>query len=257
MATKELFFNTIKEGRSWYFVEYGPPITSYPFATLNFVVPGAADPSDVAAAMEHEVRTWLARYPVPIMVTPFDRKGDVLRLKGVRPADHLMGSIDKSTNEVQLYWRLLRDDELPAALDAPDLRRVFSDVPFKTSADLRAESDKRSRQLRIGWAITFLWFGVGPVLWAIAEYAGPEWVGAVVFGYALWKAFVNAMQMLGKWKKSPEVARQEDEGSRMRHHHYHCEKNPVAFSRLKLENFERLERERVEQEAASLNVGKN
>jgi hypothetical protein len=38
----------------------------------------------------------------------------------------------------------------------------------------------------------------------------------------------------------------------MRHHHYHCERNPEGFERLKLENFERWAREEVHAEAKSL-----
>ena len=38
----------------------------------------------------------------------------------------------------------------------------------------------------------------------------------------------------------------------MRHHHYHCERNPEAFERLKRENIERETRDQTLREAAGL-----
>jgi len=38
----------------------------------------------------------------------------------------------------------------------------------------------------------------------------------------------------------------------MEHYHYHCERNPEGFLRLKLENFEREEREQIQNEAKAL-----
>jgi hypothetical protein len=38
----------------------------------------------------------------------------------------------------------------------------------------------------------------------------------------------------------------------MRHHHYHCRRNPEAFERLKAENFRREEIERTNAEALAL-----
>jgi hypothetical protein len=42
----------------------------------------------------------------------------------------------------------------------------------------------------------------------------------------------------------------------MRHHHYHCERNPEGFLRLKQENVERESREEIQREANSLKRGR-
>jgi hypothetical protein len=251
VAKEERFFTSIKEDRGWYFVEYEPPNPSYRFATLSVVVPTAARALDVASAMEDELKAWLARYRVPLMVTAFDAKDQVFGLKGIRPADHLMGYVD-ATDELRSAWRLLNNELAADALNPTFLRKIYSDVPSKTSAELRAESNERKRRLQTGWVIVFVWLVVAPVLFAIFEYAGPEWVGAVILVYAIWQAAAKGLKMLGIWKKSTRELEQEREAARMRHHHYHCKQNPTAFERLKLENLERWAKERIEKEAASL-----
>ena len=85
MASDDLFFSALKGDRGWYFVEYHPPHTGYPFANLSLVIPGPATPSAVAEAMEAELKGWLQRFPVPLMVSAFDAKGDLYRLEGTRP----------------------------------------------------------------------------------------------------------------------------------------------------------------------------
>jgi len=77
----------------------------------------------------------------------------------------------------------------------------------------------------------------------------------MVLSFSLWKALVKALKLLGKWKESPQALNVQEEERRMRHHHYHCELNPEGFMRLKIENFERKERERIQNEAKGLKKG--
>jgi len=256
MVVEKLFFDTIKEDRGWYFVEYRPPNPAYRFATLNIVVPETVGAARVADAMETEMKHWLARYPIPLMVSSFDGNGDLYNLREVRDSSHLIGFIDKANREVRLFWRLLKDKEIPEdALDAAYLREIYSNIPYKTPDDLRRESAEYVRQLRIGWTIVFGWAVVVPAVVAILEWASPPWVAALVLIYSLWKAAVKALKMLGKWKKSPREIEKEEEERRMRHHHYHCERNPEGFLRLKAENFVREERENILDEARKLKPG--
>ena len=253
MPSDQIFFDPIKQDRDWYFVEYKPPNPTYPFATLSVVVPGPATPPAVAAAMEGELTLWLQRYPVPLMVTAFDAKGEVYRLGGTRPLDHLMGYLDSTTGKPCMFWRLLSDKEILSEAPSPEsLLRVYADVPHKTSAQLRHEAETHARHLRIGWSIFFLWVAAGPAALAILKWASPAWVRVLVLGYTLWKALVKALKMLGKWKVSPRELKAREEERRMRHHHYHCVRNPEGFLRLKIENFEREERQRIQNEAKAL-----
>ena len=253
MVVEKLFFVALKEDRGWYFVEYRPPITSYRFATLNVVVPDTVGVARVADAMETELKLWLARYPIPLMVSSFDGKGNLYNLMTVRASSHLIGFIDKTSQEMCLFWRLLEDKEIPDdALDTNYLRKIYSNIPYKTQDDLKRESAEHVRQLRIGWTIVFVWAVIVPAVVAILKWASPPWVAVLVLVYSLWKAVVKALKMLGKWKKSPREIEKEEEERRMRHHHYHCERNTEGFSRLKLENFEREERENILDEARKL-----
>lgn len=253
MDVNKLFFGTIKEDRGWYFVEYKPPIPSYRFATLSLVVPEAVDVAKVMGAMETELKTWLARYPIPVMVSAFDGKGDLYDLRTVRGSSHLIGFINKTSQEVCQFWQLLEDKEIPAdALDAGYLRKIYSNIPYKTPDDLRRERQSELKRLRIGWTTVLIWAVIVPAVVAILEWVSPSWIGALVLIYSLWKALVKALKMLGKWKKSPREIEKEQEDQRMRHYYYHCERNPEGFLRLKLENFEREERDRIRDEALSL-----
>lgn len=250
MTVEKVFFDSVKEDRGWYFVEYSPPIPSYRFATLNLVVPEDSDGTQVARAMEDELTRWLKRYPIPLMVSAFDGKGDLYNLTEVRSCGHLIGYSDGSNQEIRHFWRLLKDSEIPDdALDSSYLKEIYSNIGYKTSDDLQRESKKRVRDLRIGWIIVFIWAVVVPGIVAILEWASPAWVAALVLIYSLWKAVVKALKMLGKVKKSSRELKEEKEERRIRHHHYHCEQNPEGFLRLKLENFKRRQRARIQEEA--------
>ena len=258
MVVEKLFFVTLKEDRGWYFVEYRPPrppITSYPFATLNVVIPDTVGVARIADAMETELKLWLARYPIPLMVSSFDGKGALYNLGTVRASSHLIGFIDKTSQEVCLFWHLLKNKEIPDdALDTDYLKKIYSNIPYKTQDDLKRESAKHVKQLRIGWTVVFVWAVIVPAVVAILEWASPPWVAALVLIYSLWKAVVKALKILGKWKKSSREIEKEEEERRMQHHHYHCERNPEGFLRLKLENFEREERENILDEARKLKL---
>jgi len=257
MSSEKLFFSQLKEDRGWYFVEYQPPHPDYRFAMLSVVMIEPAMPPVVAEAMEVELTTWLKRYPVPLMVSAFDANGDLYQMEGVRSSDHLMGYLDAGANKASMFWRTLTDEEIPGEPLANEfLLRVYEGVPFKTSAQTRQTADEEARKLRIGWMIVFAWAVVVPGIWAILEWAGPACLGGMVLFCSLCKAGVKTLQLLGKWKYSPEELKRQEEERRKDHHHYHCERNPDGFMRLKLENFEREERERIQTEAKALKASR-
>src|ERR1700692_2692080 len=77
-----LYFDLIKEARASYFVEYQPPVSNNPFATLNVVYPESYELASVASAMKSEVMYWLVRYPVPIMAWAFNAAENIIRPNG-------------------------------------------------------------------------------------------------------------------------------------------------------------------------------
>jgi hypothetical protein len=253
----QLFFEATKEDRGWYFVEYRPPIPGYPFATLAIVVLDIGRTAeDIAATMEAELSIWLERYPVPIMVSAFDDTGSSMSLGNHRPCDHLNGFIDTKTNKTIREWRLLSNDEIPKdALDISYLRKVYAGTPFKTKQQLREQVLQQAKPLRLGWWIVFVWAAVVPAAVAVLEWWS-DWLGVVVLIYSLYKALEKALRLMGKWPKSKAEAKKEADEARIKHHHYHCERNREGFERLKLENFERWAREETRKEAKALTAGK-
>jgi hypothetical protein len=250
---ERLFFDTLKLDRGSFFVEYTPPITSYPFATLQLVFPNAAEASQVALAMERELVEWLGRYEVPVMVSAFDDTGNPISLNGFRASDHLVGWTDPASKKPLFHWRLVTETEFPRhSWDSSSLRSIYADIPFRTSTDLKKSARKQRSAVQFGWWLVVIWAVVIPVAIAVVDYNAPEWLERIALMYSLARAYIEFMKLKGWWPKPEMDIAALEEDRRMRHHHYHCERNPEAFKRLKWENAEREAREAVQREAASL-----
>jgi len=252
MAPDDICFSSLKEDRDWYFVEYSPPMTNYPFSLLQLSVVEGRDAQTVATAMETEAREWLGRYPVPVMVTAFSADGSVLSLKDVRPIDNLMAWLEPADSEPTLRWELVKNDVLPdIVLDREFLKKTFANVPSKTGAEIREEVVKEMAARKFSWWLVFVWAVLVPLGVAVLEWWS-DLLGVVVLGYAFVKAAIHALRLTGHLPKSRRQREKEAEDLRMRHHHYHCERNPEAFERLKAENFRREEIARTQAEALAL-----
>lgn len=253
MPQEKLFFVTLKEHRDGYFVEYSPPTPSNRLATLNLVFPKPVDLELMTDAMEREVKSWIDRYPVPLMGSAFDEKGDLVDLTPVRPYTHLIGI--KEGGQVRLLWELIGDDRIPAdALDSGYLIKVYEGISWKTEKELRLTANADARRFRIGWLIVVLWLTVIPASWEIVQWAGPAWLATLVMMFGIWKSFSKAMILLGKRRKSVQEMKKEEEERRKEHYFYHCERNPEGFLRLKVENFESEAREEIQNEARILRL---
>ncbi len=249
----QLFFEKLKVHRGWYFVEYNPPLASYPFATAQLVILDEGKAERVARAMEHELASWLNRYPVPLMVSSFDGTGTLISLSGVRDCDHLIGWQDSVSGKLVSHWRIVGNAGFPrASWDAESLKSVYGDIAFRTSAQLKESALKSRRLIRLGWWLVLIWGVAVPVVVAIIELTAPQWLAVLVFCYSICRAYIEALKLLGKWPKTDSELAKEEEERRMRHHHYHCERNPEGFLRLKQDNFERESLEEIQREAESL-----
>lgn len=250
IAPDEVRYETIKEARDWYYVEYSPPISDFLFAILNLTIEQGAAPAKVAAAMESEARAWSARFPVPVMVTAFSLDEDRIRLEGVRPDDWLAAW--PGENGIELHWRLVENGEMPdTAKDKARMRQLFAGVPHKTGAQIRADYVRHKKQVKAGWRLVFVWAVVVPLAVAVLEWWS-DLLGLVVLAFAFIKAAVKALRLMGKWPKSEREEEKEALDLKMRHHHYHCERNPEGFERLKAENFRKEAIERSMAEAAKV-----
>jgi hypothetical protein len=250
---EKIFFSSIKEGRGKYFVEYKPPLHGYRFATLHLVFPDEIALDDVVTGVENEGTLWFSRYPVPLMVSTFGPSGNLLDLKRVRQESHCMIYSDPGSSQIKTIWRLLKNEELPQeVLNRDRLLEIYSGVPHRTSKEIEADAKEHVQSMRVGWYAVFLWVVVGPTAFLVLEYFGPQWLATVIFLYGLYRATVKAFKMTGRWKKSKAEFVEEEEDRLMRHHHYHCMRNPEAFLRLKVENFEREAGEEARRELESL-----
>lgn len=253
MSEDKLFFSSEKEGREKYFVEYSPPHHGYRYASLSLTYTEKVNFDFVAQDIESEGHLWLRRYSIPLMVSAFDETGSLIHLDDVRPESHFTCFYGSDGGSIQGHWALLKDEAIPnLALDREYLLRVYSEFKIRTSSKIRVEVEKDVRQRRLGMRIIFLWVVVVPAIVALVEFFAPQWLAVLVLIYSLSMALIKGLKMKGKIKKSKAELEKEAELQRMKHHHYHCERNPEGFLKLKLENFERMARENVKREAASL-----
>ncbi len=256
MKDDELLFESLKEARDWYFVEYAPPIEGNPFAIVQLTILSDKDSDDharIASNMEKELLRWIQRYAVPVMVSTFNAVGDLICLEPEKPSSHLMGrTID--LGEVETVWGAFESSTL-SVLSPKELRTIYHDIPFRTAEQIRFEASKdlalTKRSIRLSLAMLILWLVVIPVSIELLGTASPL-IGRLVLIYSLWKAFVQLMKLLGKWPQTQRVKEKAVDDLAKNHHHYHCKKNPEGFIRLKIENFEREERERTLKEAEEL-----
>ncbi len=254
MKEKKYYFDEVKKDRGWYFVEYCPPMPSFRFATLNLVITDKDRIiDDVAKAMENEARDWILKYPISIMVSSFDYKGDLIGLNNIHNCSHLISYIDPVSSEVLNKWELLKDEDIPdTAGDKNELLNIYKNFNYRTSDDLKKSSDKYLKERRVGWYIVFFWAVVLPAIVAVLEFYSPKWVAVIVLIFGLYKAAKKALELLGKVERSQKDIAKEDEQTKVQHHHYHCKQNPEGFLKLKLKNFECDAIERIKKENSEI-----
>ena len=184
------------------------------------------------------------------MASAFDAKGDLISLK---PSNHLMGRKNE-LGQMDKLWGLFESKELPP-LSSDALRAIYHDIPFRTSEEIREAADRSLKRKKLGFrialALLIFWLVVIPVTIELLGVANPVMNGLELI-YSLRKAFVQLMKLLGKWPESRKEKEQSERQRRMDHYFWHCERNPEGFHRLKIENFERKEREQTVREAAAL-----
>ena len=250
-----ILFSTLKERRAWYIVDYAPPTRGVPFATLSLTTLQPTDLATVAQAIETELQAWLRRYAVPIVASAFSDTGELLHLDTVRPCSQLIGWLDSADNVPRLEWRVSCPPELPQVdWSTQALRSMYSNVPFRTGADLQVSLKSRIRLVRGAKVVVFIGLVLVPAAWLLIEANASPILSRILAFYGISQIYIQALKLLGRWPKTAfELAKGEEE-LRMRHHHYHCERNPEGFQRLVAENFDRESREKIRREAASLTI---
>lgn len=242
--------------RDWYFVEYAPPIAGNPFATVDLTILNDADAANhacITIAMEEELSLWLSRYDVPVMIFAFKAAGDLICLEPEKPSSHLMGR-RKDGGALESVWGSFESPTLPV-FSSDTLRAIYHGIPFRTGREITLENEQEQKRLIQGmklWRILLVfWLVVIPAGIAYLGLANPL-VGKLALAYSLLMALVQLLKIFGKWPQTKRAKEKADEDLAKDHHHYQCKRNPEGFNRLKMENFEREERERTLKEAEEL-----
>ena len=244
--------DTLKEHRGEYFVEYRPADSCLPFATVDLVFLNPCSASTARRAMEHELRYWLKRFPVPVMVSGFDVRGVLLHLSDVSGESHLTGHLDLLKDHIVWRWGLFKDNQPPPEQSTSEyLERVYKNVPYRLQREVRQKAERKARSTARGIRlIVFLMVGV-PVLIEMISL-GVAWLGYLLSGISILAGLYKLAQAMGWLKPSKRKQAEAERNRKMEHYFYHCELNPDGFSRLKLENFDREATEQTRKEAEAL-----
>jgi hypothetical protein len=253
---KRLLFESVKEHRETYFVEYKPPSGRQTFATLNLVFMGTPDWPEVETKFKLELRHWIERYPVPVMAWAFDDQEDSLR-EPETGRSWMVAWPGSTTNEIEYS---LDYNELPSSPEhdetGADWAKVYSDIPYETLEQMRERVKQEARErlpyvrlLRLALA---KWTFISIAGALIIGFFGPIWFSIIGLAYSIWKATSAAAELMG-WKKySKSKAPRLEEERQIQHYVYHCERNPEGFQRLVRENLNEDIRQQVAQESKSI-----
>ncbi len=248
---ERLFFDPIKEAREEYYIEYRPnPSDGHATLSLTFLHDNQ-DPNYVRSLMAKEMRIWLKKYPdLQVVVHAFDSSDSNLNL-GDLFENSLSGWIDKETNATRYTWKLYKTPDAVNTKSNAEWIKIFNGITYRTQTQIREQTDKHLKErilgLKIFRYVYFLWLGVIPLLWGLAQFFGPKTVGYIAMVYCLWKFVVNLNKVLfpGNWKDEPA----ESEKKRLKDHYfYHCELNPEGFAKLRSENFEKEQKQKTQEQ---------
>ena len=236
---QKVFREKLSEHRGEYFVTYHPADGDGWLSTVSLSFPGNVELLVVKSALEKELKYWLKRFPVPILISAFDAKDNVIRLPGNSDESHLTGYVDIQSQQLVYRWGLMKNDEIPSEQkEASYLASVYQGIPFRLQQKVREEALRefrvRNRVLRF-----IVFFYVGAAVFAELIALGVTWLGHILAVISISTGFYKLAKAMGWLKPSKRDKEKAEKEGKMEHYFYHCEQNPKAFNRLKCENFER------------------
>lgn len=250
---EKIYFDRIMEKTDGYFLEYSPPVGSTPFASLVVTYVSDVEHEEVAAELEFLAGKWIAQYPVPVMASAFDRHGDLIGLENVRSISHVTAILDEG--KPRYRWEFLEDEEFPEELKSPGyLIEIYSDLNYRTQSEVSVKARESLKPIRMAKRLLMVWSVVVPVAIALLEFFSPLWLSIIALVYSFWKAYLQWLKMMGRKKKSDRELEREKDASLKEHHHYHCKLNPDGFSRLKVENFQKMEEGQIQRKYDSIST---
>jgi len=253
VGKENVFRDAIKKHRGKYYVEYKPAIWCSPLATVNLTFPQPiVDVEIVRNAMEQELGCWLNQYPVPVVVTAWDAKDDIVHVSSKDDESHLFGYVNQHTGQIVKFWKLPGSNELPKEqMKEEYFSLVYEGLPFRRQVDVQhkalREAVTTGRTIRF---IVLLVVGVPLLIQIVA--LDIDWIGYVLSGISISVGLYKLCKAMGWVKPSKREILEAEKNNKMGHYYYHCEKNPDAFNQLKVENFKREAIERTHREAEAI-----
>lgn len=250
---EKIYFDHITEKTDTYFLKYSPPDGSISFASLTVTYVSDVADEVVATDLEKLAGKWITRYPVPVMVSAFDRHGDLINLENVRPISQVTAILDEG--KPRCRWEILEGEEFSEELKSQRyLIEIYSDLNYRTQSEVSAKVRENLKPILAGKRLLIIWSVVVPIAIALLEFFSPVWISVIALLYSFWKAYQQWLKMTGRKKKSDREIEREKDASLKEHHHYHCKLNPGGFLRLKIENFQKMEEEQIQKEYDSIST---
>lgn len=245
-----LVFESLKEHRGKYFVEYCPARGGDLFASLTLTFPQSLDELDVIKAMENECLRWIERFPISLYVTSCDGADDEISLDKWRGSSCLFGLWDGNT--VRLDWGEVRNDDfVQGQLSEAYLNTIYAELSHTTFDERRKSAIRTAR--RTYWYIRIpliLWLIVTLIFCFVDRISQTLGIMVSIFS-GLW-ALYKYLKVIGKIPPSKAEREKQDIQLRKEHYFYHCERNTDGFNRLMVENLSKEAVLHVQKEEADL-----
>ncbi len=251
-----IIWDTIKESRDGFFVNYVSPRSDNWLASLNVVFTKSYPLEAIAEILEIEFKYFSQRYPTALIAHAIDDVGRVIDLSSVRPDSCLCGYFDPQKLQLVMVWRILLDDQCPVYLKSKKhLQEIYKKLPSRTEKQIKTELTTQCRQRRQAKKIiiflSFLWLLAIPLCISFIE-GKYTWIAILLLLYNLGKSTLKWLKLTGYLKKSDREIKKDEVELAKNHYYYHCEKNPKGFLRLKFENFDCERRDQIKKEMENL-----
>jgi hypothetical protein len=243
----------IKEHRGKYYVTYIPADARRSYSLIQIVFLDVGIGFDEAKhTMEQELIVWLDRFPVPVEVTAFNAKDDPIFFTEKHENSILVGYINQQTGQIIKTWGLSDYTQLPQEqLQADYLAKVYEVLPFRRQDEFRQETLRKLRSQGKAIRLAVFLIFVVPVLIEIIGM-GIDWIGNFLTVISVTIGLYKLSKAMGWIKPTKRENLNAEKKRKMEHYYYHCETNPEAFNRLKIENFEREAIKRTHDEAQAI-----
>lgn len=235
---EKLYFNTVTKKYNNFYCEYSPPNYKGLFATLRITFITNYSIDEIIKIMEKEAEYWFERYPLPLMVSSFDKTGNYINLTDIKKESSFTLLI-KNNNQVK-YWDLLKNEDFPDGYISNDrLLEIYKDINYRTQAQVNEDAKKSLKPIIIWKRMYIIWILYVPIGIAVIEFYSPTWLAFIAMFYSIYKAIVAYRKYTGKIKPTEKEKNKEEKSRKMEHYYYHCELNPKKFEELKYENLKK------------------